>query len=466
MIRIYMDWNVMSQMKAGRHTEFSGIVADNDKFFKLYSTSHIGDIAASNQQESNKSNIDSDLNFISKLTGNYCVYNTGKEVIIANRSPQDLYADRTDVKDILNILDFDISEIITSTEDQEIAKLIKPALDSLRNLPVDDVFRQAFENPETAAQMKQFLPDLENNYTIKGLLNSILNMFNRLNERGDYKQLREIVQSGVKINRDRLFDNSAPYKMINNSYQKLGITYPDITTSNPNAPDWYNELTNEYLKLDMHGYQEDQIKIDKGRKQTFRNTIEDAFHTAYATTCDFYITSDKKNYKKAQMIYENFGMNTLVLNPEEFVQHYKNWLHFNGDRVLNIIPAILEHVEPRISKDGNQRTYFGCFFLFDYFNKIYQINSREAEGSSFLILSREKPTNSKHLFGNELDALIQKLLLIFGKDLELLDKLEETEAALIKDGNWSGRKWIHNGLCYNLRILNGYLQFYISKSTE
>ncbi|NQX38461.1 hypothetical protein SAMN05421820_101482 [Pedobacter steynii] len=465
MIRIYMDWNVMSQMKAGRHTEFSEIIADKDKFFKLYSTSHIGDIAASNQNESNKVNIDSDLEFIANLTGNYCVFNTGKEVIIEKRSPQELYADKTDLKDILNILDFDISELMPNAEDQEIANLITPALDSLKNLPIDDVFKQAFENPETAAQMKQFLPDLENNYTPAGLFNSLLNMFHRLNEKGDYKQLRTIVQNGTKINRDRLYDTSDPYKMIDAGYQKLGITYPDVTDLNPNAPQWYNQLTNEYLKLDMHGYQEDQVKIDKGRKQTFRNTMEDAFHTAFATTCDFYITSDKKNYKKAQTIYEKLGMNSLVMNPQEFIQHYKDWLHFKGERFLRIIPAILKHVEPRVSEDGNQRTYFGCFFLFDYFNKITHITDNETEGGSFLMLSREKPTNSRHLFGNELDVLIRKLLTVFGNDIEQLDGLDEkTEAAQIREGTWKGRKWIHNKLLYKLRVLNGYLQLYISNS--
>ena len=34
-----------------------------------------------------------------------------------------------------------------------------------------------------------------------------------------------------------------------------------------NAPEWFNKITNEYLLLDMHGYQEDKVNIKKGRKE-------------------------------------------------------------------------------------------------------------------------------------------------------------------------------------------------------
>ena len=69
----------------------------------------------------------------------------------------------------------------------------------------------------------------------------------------------------------------------------------------------------------MHGYQEDNVNTSKGRKETFKNTTEDAFHCAFASTCNFYVINDKKSYKKTKQVYEKLQINTLVFKPEEFV---------------------------------------------------------------------------------------------------------------------------------------------------
>lgn len=450
----------MSQMKAGRHAEFFEIVANGEKFFKVYSTSHIGDIAASDQSDSNRANIESDLEFIEKLTDGYCVYNTGSEVVIERRNPSELYEERTEFSEIRKVFEPGALDKILDELDPEIASLVVSAIEPLKNLPIDDVFKEAFENPQTAPQMRRFLPDLENNYSPGGVFNAFLNMFTRLNENEDYKNLREMVQQGLKINRNRLFDANKPYQMIENAYEKEGIVLPNIPDNDKNAPKWYNELTNEYIRLDMHGYQEDKVSIDKGRKQTFRNTMEDAFHTAFATTCDFYITNDDRNYKKAQTVYEKLQINSLVMKSDEFVRHYKDWLHLEGEAFLNLISGVLKHAEPVINDDGNLRTYFGCFFIFDYFNKIHLISETEW----FIVLSRVKPTNARLLYRNELTTLIDKLINVFGADIDHNGGLQTEEDILIRENRWAGRRWVFQGMLYHLRVLNGYLQLYISNN--
>ncbi|MEH6309069.1 hypothetical protein RYH73_25685 [Olivibacter sp. CPCC 100613] len=250
----------MSQMKAGQHAEFFEIVADGEKFFKVFSTSHIGDIAASDQSESNRMNIESDLDFIEKLTDGYCVYNTGKEVVIEQGNAFEVYDERTEFSEIRKVFEPETLDEF----DPKIASPIRPAINTLKSLPIDDVFKDAFKNPQTGAQMRQFLPDLENNYSPEGLFNAFLNMFTRLNDNDDYKQLRETLQQGIEINRNRIFDSKEPYQMIAKAYGKHGINIPEITESDKNAPKWYNELTNEYIRLDMHGYQEDKVSVTKG----------------------------------------------------------------------------------------------------------------------------------------------------------------------------------------------------------
>lgn len=272
------------------------------------------------------------------------------------------------------------------------------------------------------------------------------------------KKLRELLQNGAKINRDKVFDTKNPFAMIKKVYERQGLQLPAIQYGDNNAPAWFNKLTNEYISLDMHGYQEDKVSIANGRKQTFRNTMEDAFHSAFATTCDFYITNDDRNYKKTEMVYSKLGINSLVMRPEEFVTHYNNWLHFDGERSINLIPHILEHVEPMVGNDVSIRTYFSPIFILDYFNKVYAVNEKE----SFILLSRAKPTNSRCVFRNELETLINKLLKVFGEDVENLGSLQDNEDGSIRDEQWNGRVWLSGKLQFKLSISNGYLQLYIT----
>jgi hypothetical protein len=76
----------------------------------------------------------------------------------------------------------------------------------------------------------------------------------------------------------------------------------------------------------MHGYQEDKVNTQKGRKETAINTIDDALHAAFAATCNFYVTNDRKAYKKTKMIYKKMQKDTMVLKPDEFVSYYNEFL--------------------------------------------------------------------------------------------------------------------------------------------
>jgi hypothetical protein len=456
-----MDWNVMSQMKAGRHRELAEIMANDEKFFKLYSTSHIGDIAASSQDEHNKENIESDLDYIAKVTGNYCVYNIGKEVLIEKRMPRDLYNERNELGGIFDILDTDVPDEDLDPDDLEVRTMLRPFLELLKKQQSDEVFRQVFENVETARQMRQLLPDLEYNFSQAGAFNAFLKMFRRLNEKDDYKHLRTSVQQGIKINRDRMFDTAKPYEMIEKAYKKMGIVLPENSLPNEYSPDWYNELCNAYVSLDMHGYQEDKVIVAKGRKQTFRNTNEDAFHMAFASTCDFYITSDQKSLKKSEVIYEKYKINTWAMNPDEFVAHYNQCLHFKGSKFLEIVPAIVQYGDPIVSEDGMRSIYSSPLFVFDYFNMVLVVRDELVSAKPFFLLTRSKPTNNAVLYEYELNTLIHKLLAVLGNDLDLLGGYQSSEKDQIRKDKWLGRNWDHQGLLYQLRFEDEHLRMYI-----
>ena len=208
----------------------------------------------------------------------------------------------------------------------------------------------------------------------------------------------------------------------------------------------------------MYGYQEDRVNVDKGRKETFKNTTEDAFHAAFATTCNFYIVNDEKGYKKSKKVYEKLNINTYSVKPFEFVEYFKKYLVFE-EKIWNftIIPGIVENFPFDENRYEGRliRSYYVPYYLFDFFNKvIVMINDNEPLQ---VVLSRVNPTNGgKYVF--EIITLAGEICSLLGQDA---DGLGEVKASEFEESEWIGRKWNVGDKVYRLVSINGYIQFYL-----
>jgi len=100
MIRLYFDWNVISQMKNGYFPILENILEGEKNFFIPYSTSHIDDILSSHEETlKQKEIINSDLKYLSKITKNRCLLLTSTGDIILNKhSPEELYEQKLEKK--------------------------------------------------------------------------------------------------------------------------------------------------------------------------------------------------------------------------------------------------------------------------------------------------------------------------------------------------------------------------------
>ncbi|ASE61826.1 Uncharacterised protein [Chryseobacterium indologenes] len=460
MIRVYIDWNVMSQMKSGQHSEFFSIISDNEKFLKPYSSSHLGDISASSQELSNMENIDSDLDFISNLTQNYCLFHIEGRTIFRNNPPRDLYIQDSNLSQLLDVLGIEPLSDNLDEESRNLQELLNEQITLFKNTPIDKVFQKSFENPETAHLMRSFLPELEGNYTQVGLLTAIFGMIERMNKNTAYKDLRENLQSGADIKRDQIFHSAAPYELIGKAYKKKGILAEPKSPAHEFASPWFTEISNEYIALDMHGYQEDKISINRGRKQTFRNTLEDAFHTAFASSCDFYITQDQRNCKKANAVYGKLDINTIAMSADDFLILYKKCLQFKTLDFLNQLLHLLKNLAPSNTSDLKSSRYDSAFFFFDYFNVIRLITDKSTK-SPFLLLTRHLPNNSLPIFGKEAHVLVSKLQLLLGNDVDNLGKFSDPELEQIEKDCWPGRHWEYADVNIKLRAMEGHLQLYL-----
>jgi hypothetical protein len=459
MIKIYLDWNAISQMKNGFDKELNEILLGNEKFFIPYSTSHIGDILSSfNETEIQREYIESDLEFISALTKNTCLMNTGKDIIIDFYEPKQLFDEKVEEKDLFKDLSIDgLGKIFEKDESTKQIGQIFTGL--LKSIPLEDAFKDALQNPEIAEQLDKIFPGLSENLTMEGFFKSFSEMKTNLNENEGYKDLRQIIQSGTGLNRDKIFDSENPFELIENGYSKLNISQNEYTANSKNAPEWFNKISNEYLSLDIHGYQEDKVNVKKGRKETFKNTTEDAFHAAFASTCSFYITNDNKSYKKTKKIYEKLEINTRVLKPKEFVEYYNKFLNILDTNFNINFPIILiekgEYFESEMN-DAVLRTYYFPYYLFDFFNKLMVVLPNDTNEKPIILLSQNSPSQNR-IYSMEIIRLVSKINNLLGEDIDKLGEVKEEE---FKVDEWIGRKWKFDKITYRLQRTEGYFQFY------
>lgn len=450
MIKVYLDWNVFVQLKNEQHKELKDILYNNEKFIIPFSTSHIGDIFSSyNEEEGITEYIDSDLQFISDLTKNFCLYNNGKTIVSGFYSPKELFQQKIDDKDLMqNPFDF-INEACSELGISNPFNLIK-------NMPLESIFAQ------NSASIN-LLPGLKDNLTFGGLVESIIKMQKSLNEEEGYKDLRKILQSELDINKDKISNLKDPISLIETSYKKQNINQKDFLKEhfeNKTAPNWFNDIINEYINLDMHGYHEDKVTT-KGRKETFKNTTEDALHAAFASMCNFYVTNDKKSYIKTKQVYEKLGLNTIVMKPDEFIENYNDYIKFDNLVKLNCFFWWLKNGNFTNTLENNNLWAISYFpiFLFDFFNKIIILTTDDDESTVAL----SQYMSNGYIYSIEIKKLVTDICEILGEDIDGLGEVQEKEFEIEE---WIGRKWKSENTSFKLIRLNRIFQLYIEPLFE
>lgn len=465
MIKVYFDWNVLSQMKNGKHPELADIIIDNEKLLIPYSTSHINDLSSKFiDTPKQRKFINSDLEFISTVTNQYCLFNNGDGIVLDIYPPKDLF--NQNIEDNETFRDLSIDGLMKTIGDDHLANsIMKPIFNMLKSIPLGEPFKQAYEDPKSAEMMEKLFPGLKENPTMGGFFESFSKMNFNLNELEGYKDLRNIVQSGTGINRDKIFDTENPFDFIQKTYENLGVSLDMIKQDYKNNPKWFDEISNEYLKLDIHGYQEDKVNIKKGRKETFTNTSDDAFHAAYASTCNFYVINDNKSFKKTKKVFEKLNINTIVFKPFEFLDYYKSFLCYDNPItdikiLLNILKS--EHFYESKTDDGVSKVFYFPYFLFGFFNKIVCFDPVTKTDEFYTFLSQDKPTNW-FLIINEVEMLIRRLLTYFGNDKNMEGELKPNE---FNKEFWTGRIWEFENYSFRLQAVNGFIQLYLDYDYE
>ena len=173
MIKVYLDWNVMSGMKNNHFQELNDIILNKDKFLLLYSTSHIGDIFASikDHSEQEQKMVREDLDYITYLTNDLCLVNNSKEVVLSLYQPGELLDDRISEAPLFE--DFSIENLFSSIEENnQMFGIVSSMKNMIASMPLDFAFKEAFENPESTAMLDKMFPGLKEDKTMNGFFKS------------------------------------------------------------------------------------------------------------------------------------------------------------------------------------------------------------------------------------------------------------------------------------------------------
>lgn len=465
MIKVYLDWNVMSGMKNNYFPDLTQIISNREKFLLVYSTSHIGDIFASikNNSTEEQNLIREDLEFITSLTDNLCLGNDSKEVTLGIYDPGELLDDRISEAPLFKNLSLD--SLFDSIEVDNPTYGIGEAMKNMiASIPLDSAFKEAFQNPESAKMLEELFPGLKDDLTMKGFFKSFGKMLDNMNEGEGYKDLRSIVQQ-VGISNGHFSRDKKPFDVIDNAYKKKGMENFDAGKyfdKAKNAPDWFNDIINEYVSLDMHGFKADKIKVTDKEKNTFRNTTEDAQHSAFASRCDLYLTNDDKNYHKTKAVFQKLGIYTKVLKPNEFVQYHNSFLHANTfDKHFESIINEYKNTDNYYEQKYENGESFGLVkhtnqYFFNFFNKL--LVPHPQSNDALFILSKVSPAKKYIIHYREIEGMIKLFADKFGPDIDGKSYYEEGEISTEDD--WMGRTWYLKIGQINIRRIRGWFQMY------
>lgn len=229
-----------------------------------------------------------------------------------------------------------------------------------------------------------------------------------------------------------------------------------------NAPEWFDDIMNEYLYLDMHGYKSDKVKVSEKEKNTFTNTTDDASHSAFASICSFYLTNDDKNYHKTKAVYKKLSIETKVLKPAEFIEYYNEYLKYHS--ILDHFKLLFEIFTKPIFYDTNndEGQYFGKVaypneYFFNFFNKIWVPVSKGEDYFYFTLSTLPPNPNKIYTAFKEIESLVKMFFEAFGPDKNGLELFEISE---MQNKIWVGRHWLSDVGEIKLVRINGWIQLY------
>ena len=329
MLKIYLDWNIISYLKEEEYIDLRNYIAEvKDYFVFPYSRAHLQDLCQS-KSPTNTVKYEQDLETLTDICETHLLeYNNGTDAPYPYECTPRQYIEKESLT---------LQAYKSGFESISFTELIKSMMDattfeSIRNYLFATPLEIPIENPY-------------NGLLIRNIWDTIIFLLDNLSSILRNKKLEvEIYKSMCKIEGERSIqemqniDSSDIFDYLNElciSRTNKNLTDTILATLEKiNGINSYNYFLAEYTTLAFCGYSRD-------KKRNILNIMTDALHAYYAMRCDVLVTMDDGMRKKAQAEFIKFNSPTKIITIEELRSFLETELHsqYNLDYIQNeVIP--------------------------------------------------------------------------------------------------------------------------------
>jgi hypothetical protein len=437
MIRIYLDWNVISNLKRPENKELKKFIDKHKDFFLFpYSPAHFKDLMKSFSPDN--VHFEKDLETLEYLSGKHLIMwgDNGTEPLFG--TPQEYFEGEKDKEDNLQLFDIkkifnNLKEVTGSNELDQIGEVMK-GLYKLQpaGIQVTD------ENRE---MLQKIFPKITSDSSMWDLTKDVGQFIQNLLNNGDfYKDYRKAIsEKGFKL--DPNSGNWSEEEVINkidNYLKDLGVEmdfleFVESSFKHREKPaNRFEFFTTAYLMLDMIGYKSDKLPKPTDNMQ---NISTDGEHAFYGAHCDFFIVGDKKLKIKSNVLYKKFNIPTQILAPSQFITVVEKQIHVLPNNTTNLIEEAFSHIDLTnqvefypFSEETEAESYAVKLpiFYFNFFNYAVYSDYKDKQGVS-LTFKRVFKNYSKFIYYTEAERIVDIVTNLFGYEdkQELISRKQE-----------------------------------------
>jgi hypothetical protein len=331
MIRIYLDWNVISNLKKPENEAILKFITEHkEHLLFLYSPAHFNDLMKSDKQHPN---FQKDLENLEWLCGKHHIRWENDNFAGLFGTPSE-YFDIIKYNNEINPNDYDIEMLFeTMSKSGEDNPVISTIVDAWKkDLQTKTLDLELDENSLKVFNL--FFPGINPKSSIWDLTKAFgITSFEILINKHLWLGLRKHIEDGggkleanagnwkkedVIKNVDRFINKISPTPISFYDYLQLSFKEREKPAS------FYELYQIAYLVLDLIGFKSDSLpKLTDG----LQNITTDADHSFLAQACDIFVLEDKKMKAKTEALFHYFSINTKVIKLDEFVETCKNLLH-------------------------------------------------------------------------------------------------------------------------------------------
>jgi hypothetical protein len=423
MIRIYFDWNVVSNLKKPEYREIRDFIGKHKNYLLFpYSPAHFTDLMKS--YKPGNEFFYEDLETLEYLSEKHLIRwgKDGIEPLFV--TPKEYFVREKDKEDISDLMDM-----------EKIFQDLDDSTDEFCSMKMDSLMKAIFQLQPAGIDitdknrdiLKKMFPNLKSDSNMLDLMKDLGPFSQKLLQDGDYyKDFRKpMEEKGFRLESNSgNWSYDAVIKNIDEFLLKSGtkmtyLEYVETTFKHKKEPiNKYEYYITAYLMLDMIGYKTDKLPKPTDNMQ---NIQADGEHSFYAAHCDFFVAIDKKLRIKSKVLYNEFNIPTKIIELKELISEL--------EKVIDPVSKEVNFVEEALSfcnreslvesfpatEDNKMETYAFKLpkFYFNYFN--YVIYTYYPEQKVFVFSFRKVFKNfSRFIYYTESERLIDVVTDFFG----------------------------------------------------